>query len=266
MTAPPASTTESPSAPARTAPPGALRASGIKVHFEGVKALDGVDLELRSGEILGLIGPNGAGKTTLVNVLSGFQRPLEGAVSLDGEDVTGHGPHELARRGVVRTFQSGRYFGRLNVEENVEAGPVGTGLSRATARERVSDALELVRLAELADRPASSLTHGQERRLGVARAIAMRPRLLMLDEPATGLHEGESRELVEMLASLPRTLDCGVLVIEHDMRVIMRLCDRIQVLDYGLTIGAGTPAAVRREPAVIRAYLGSDGGGDSAPD
>jgi branched-chain amino acid transport system ATP-binding protein len=234
-----------------------LTGTGIGVHFEGVKALDGVDIELRRGEILGLIGPNGAGKTTLVNALTGFQVPTHGRLLLGDDDVTGQPPHRLARRGVSRTFQSGRSFPDLTVLENVEAGPVGLGVRRREAAARARAALDAVGLDVGHDTFANALTSGQERRLEVARAIAMRPRFLFLDEPAAGLNETEGDELVKTVAVLPAQLECGVLVIEHDMRVIMGLCDRLHVIDHGQTIAQGDPEVVRTDPAVVEAYLGS---------
>jgi branched-chain amino acid transport system ATP-binding protein len=234
-----------------------LGAADVRVHFVGVKAIDGVDLELRRGEILGLIGPNGAGKTTLVNVLSGFQRPTTGRVLLGGSDVTGWAPARLAAHGLARTFQGARLFGGLTVFENVEVGAVGVGVGRRRAREVAWDLLERMHLAGQADVPAAALPHGAERRLGIARALASRPGFLLLDEPAAGLNEAESDELVEALATIPREFGCGLLVIEHDMRLIMRLCHRIQVLDHGKTIATGSPQEVRASPAVLTAYLGT---------
>jgi len=237
-----------------------LAGAGVSVHFEGVRAVDGVDLALRSGEILGLIGPNGAGKTTLVNALTGFQAPTAGRLLLDGREVTGMAPHKLARAGVARTFQSGRSFPDLTVEENVEVGAVGLGVKRREARERARAALAELRLADRADVFAGALSSGEERRLQVARAIAMRPRYLFLDEPAAGLNETEGDELVTAVAALPERLGCGVLVIEHDMHVIGGLCHRVQVLDHGMTIATGTWEHVRSSPAVIAAYLGTEAG------
>jgi branched-chain amino acid transport system ATP-binding protein len=233
-----------------------LQAHGLAVHFEGVKAVDGVDLTLERGEILGLIGPNGAGKTTFVNAITGFQPPTAGTIELDGANVTGWSPSRLARAGIVRTFQSVRLFPRLSVLENVEVAAVGCGLNRRAARRM---AIELLRRFDLAGRAhelGTGLPHGQERRLGIVRALAARPKYLLLDEPAAGLNESESDELVEALGGIRNDFGCGLLVIEHDMRVIMRLCERLQVLDYGKTIAIGTPAEVRRDPAVLVAYLG----------
>jgi ABC-type branched-subunit amino acid transport system ATPase component len=244
-------------APAPDGAAASLAGENIGVHFEGLRALDGVDVTLARGEVLGLIGPNGAGKTTLINALTGFQPPSTGRLLLDGRDVTRTPAHKLARAGISRTFQSGRSFPDLTVFENVEVGAVGIGVRRQEARRRAREALAELRLLERSDLLAGSLSSGEERRLQVARAVAMRPRYLFLDEPAAGLDENESDELVVAIAGLPERVGCGVLVIEHDMRVIMGLCHRIQVLDHGVTISIGTPQEVRADPAVITAYLGA---------
>jgi ABC-type branched-subunit amino acid transport system ATPase component len=233
-----------------------LEARGLKVHFGGVHAVDGVDLVLRRGEILGLIGPNGAGKTTLVNALSGYQKVAAGTVSLDDTDVTGWSPHRLARLGLARTFQSVRLFPDLTVLENVELGGVGVGMRRPAARRWARELLERLKLDDKAHLYGTGLPHGLERRLGIVRALAAKPAFLLLDEPAAGLNERESDELVASLTLIRDDFSCALMVIEHDMRVIMRLCERIQVLDYGKTISIGTPAEVRNDPAVLTAYLG----------
>ena len=235
-----------------------LKARDVRVHFEGVKALDGVDLDLARDEIVGLIGPNGAGKTTLVNVLSGFQRPSEGTVRLSGIDTTDWNPARLASAGLTRTFQNARLFHNLTVFENVEAGAVGVGCRRGEARRRAAEMLERFHLHSRASVLAGSLAHGDERRLGIARAFATQPRFLLLDEPAAGLNEQESDELVRVLTAIREDFPVGVLVIEHDMRVIMRFCERIQVLDYGRTIAIGRPDEIRENPAVLDAYLGAE--------
>jgi len=234
-----------------------LAGTGIRVHFDGVKAVDGADITLAGGETVGLIGPNGAGKTTLLNVLTGFQVPTAGTIAIDGVDVTGRPPERLARAGVARTFQGVHSFSDLTVFENVEAAGVGVGLRRRAARERAHEALERMGLHGRGEELARSLPTGDERRLQVARAIAMRPRFLFLDEPAAGLDETESDALVEAISALPADLGCGVLIIDHDMRVIMRLCQRIHVLNFGVPLMVGTPEEVRADPTVIEAYLGS---------
>ena len=233
-----------------------LTTRGLAVHFVGVKAVDGVDLDVVPGTILGVIGPNGAGKTTLLNAMTGFQRPTAGRVEIDGADATHWSPQRFSDAGVARTFQGVRSFARMTVAENVEAAALGTDSRRRAARTRAGELLELVGLADLSARDAEALPYGDQRRLGLARALAGSPRFLLLDEPAAGLNELESDELLEMLGRIRTDLGCGLLVIEHDMRLIMRLCDLVQVIDYGKTIKLGEPAKVQRDPAVLEAYLG----------
>ena len=229
----------------------------MSVDFAGLRAVDDVDVSLGSTEILGLIGPNGAGKTTLMNVISGSQEASHGAVYFDGTDVSNWVPHRRARAGLARTFQGVRLFDDLSVAENVEVGAVGFGLSRKAAQERSWALLEQMDLVSLAFTRAGDLPHGDARRLGLARAAAMRPRCLLLDEPAAGLNEEETDELGRAIRSLRAEWSVGVLVIEHDMRLIMDLCERIQVLNFGVTICIGTADQIRNDPAVIEAYLGT---------
>ena len=230
------------------------------MRFGGLTALEDVDLSLAPGELLGLIGPNGAGKTTFVNVLTGFQRADAGSVRLGEQDVTGWPADRIGRAGVARTFQAVRLFGGLSVQENVELAAVAAGWPRAEARQRAGELLAWLGLDRHAAARADSLPYGEERRIGIARALAGRLRFLLLDEPAAGLNESEADELVETIACIPERFGCGVLVIEHNMRLIMALCRRIQVLEQGRTIAIGTPAEVRADAAVRRAYLGVDAG------
>lgn len=245
-----------PPAPVRAQKPVLLEAHAITVRFAGLVALNDINLQLREGEILGLIGPNGAGKSTMVNVLSGFQKPSEGRLTLAGSDITGRAAQHVARLGVVRTFQAVRLFSRLTARENLIAAGVACRHSVSESTAAAQSLLARFGLEALADAPVTRLTHGQERLLAIARAVATKPRLLLLDEPAAGLHEGESADLVTMIRSLVDDLGLGVMLIEHDMKVIMSACSRIHVIDHGSTIGEGTPREIQGNAAVIDAYLG----------
>ncbi len=241
--------------------PGAERlvAERIRVHFEGVRAVDGVDLTLERGQIMGLIGPNGAGKTTFLNAVSSFVGLTAGRVILGDVDVTGFSPERLAKQGLVRTFQDVATFPALTVFENVELGALGAGLSRRKGRDEAKDRLDLFGLRRLATVPASALPHGEERRVGIARAVACAPRFLLLDEPAAGLDDVESLQLADTIAAIREQLSCGVLLVEHDMRIIFRVCERIQVLDYGKSLAVGSPDEIRQNKQVVAAYLGQKG-------
>ena len=238
--------------------PAGLAAEGVCVRFGGIVALADVSLLLTPGEILGLIGPNGAGKTTLVNVLSGFQRLTAGSVRIDGRAAARLRAEDAPAAGVVRTFQAVRPFRGLSVAENVEAGAVARGLSRAEARHETRTILASLRLDAKADWPAHALSFGEEHRLGLARALALAPRYLLLDEPAAGLNAGEIAELGALIGGVRDRLGCGVLVIDHNMGFIMAICERLQVLASGRTLAIGPPAAIRADAAVRRAYLGAD--------
>jgi branched-chain amino acid transport system ATP-binding protein len=244
--------------PARR-PGESLRASSVSRSFEGVKALQDVTLELHRHEVVGLIGPNGAGKSTLVNVLSGFDRPSAGSVELDGRDVTGWRSHRRARVGLARTFQHSRSFRDLSVRENVEVAALGVGASSREARRRTDGLLELLGLESQAGRRAGTLAHGDERRLGVARALATEPAFVLMDEPAAGLPEAEVPDFASVVRSVRDDHDAGVLLIDHNMALVMGVCDRIQVLDQGRTLAEGTPAEIRQNLDVAAAYLGETG-------
>ena len=224
--------------------------------FDGVQALRGVTIELGRGEVVGLIGPNGAGKSTLVNVLSGFDRPDDGRVELAGEDVTGWPPHRRGRRGLARTFQHSHAFRDLSVRENVEVSALGVGAGPREAARRADGLLGRLGLDRYQDASAAALAHGDERRLGVARALATEPRFVLLDEPAAGLPEAEVPDFAALVRSIAGEHGAGVLLIDHNMALIMETCDRIQVLDQGMVLAEGTPEEIRGNLDVAAAYLG----------
>jgi branched-chain amino acid transport system ATP-binding protein len=216
----------------------------------------GVSLALHRHEVVGLIGPNGAGKSTLVNLLTGFDLPTSGAVSLDDRDITRWSASRRGRHGLARTFQHSHPFRSLSVRENVEVSALGVGTSPADARRTADELLGLLGLAGYAEAPAGALAHGDERRLGVARALATRPSFVLLDEPAAGLPEAEVPEFASVVRSVRDDHGAGVLLIDHNMALIMDVCDRIQVLDHGRTLAEGTPGEIRANLDVAAAYLG----------
>jgi branched-chain amino acid transport system ATP-binding protein len=240
-------------------PGGTLRASSVSRSFEGVQALRDVTLELHRDEVVGLIGPNGAGKSTLVNVLSGFDFPSDGMVVLEEKEITAWSANRRARAGLARTFQHSRSFRRLSVRENVEVAALGVGLGARAARERADNLLELLGLGDDAEVPAEALAHGDERRLGVARALATEPRFVLMDEPAAGLPEAEVPDFAAVVRSVLAEHKAGVLLIDHNMALVMEVCDRVQVLDQGRTLAEGTPAEIRANLDVAGAYLGETG-------
>jgi branched-chain amino acid transport system ATP-binding protein len=211
---------------------------------------------LHRHEVVGLIGPNGAGKTTLVNLLSGFDRPTGGTVELVGRDITSWSPHRRGRAGLARTFQHSRSFAALTARENVEVAALGGGARTREARRRADELLELLGLTEQGELPAGALSHGDERKLGVARALATRPRFVLLDEPAAGLPESELPDFAAVIRSVRDEHEAGVLLIDHNMALVMDVCDRIQVLDQGRTLAEGTPDEIRGSVDVAAAYLG----------
>jgi branched-chain amino acid transport system permease protein len=235
-----------------------LEAESVGKRFGGVEALKGVNLSLAEGQVVGLIGPNGSGKTTLLNCLSGVFPPTSGRISIDGCALSGVA-YKAARRGVVRTFQNIRLFGRLTALQNVEAGALGAGrVARRRSRSYGEQVLEELGIAPLADRFAETLSYGDQRRVEIARALAARPRYLLLDEPAAGMNDAESDELAGSIERIRGDHGCGVLVVEHDLRLIMRVCESIVVLNEGDVISRGRPDEVRADPAVVAAYIGTE--------
>ena len=235
-----------------------LTSQGIGVTFGGFTALTDVAITAKTGEIVGIIGPNGAGKTTLVNVLTGMVNPTTGDFGINSLDLSDKPSHQLARSGIVRTFQNLRLFGALTVRENVETSALVAGMHRTGAVVPSVDALIAeAGLWEHRDRRASALDYGNSRRLELARAVAMAPSFLLLDEPTSGMSDGESEQMIEQVRHMAATVGAGVLVIDHDLNFITGISDRIYCLDQGRVIAHGTPDEVQSDPHVRAAYLGS---------
>lgn len=234
-----------------------LSAENVSVAFAGLKALSSVTLDIKPGQISGLIGPNGAGKTTLVNVLTGFQLPTDGAVMLNGQPLGKLKPHQVRRRGIARTFQGGRLFRDLAVIDNLEVTGVGLGMSRRAAVAQAEAMLEWIGISALGDRIAGTLPYTDERRVAIGRALMGRPAYILLDEPAAGMSAPEAVELSALVRRIARELGCGVLLIEHNVGLVLGLCDHIVVLDSGAVIEEGTPAEIRASEKVRHAYMGT---------
>ncbi len=247
-----------------------LRAENVSMHFGGLKAVQNVDMTIRKGDIFGIIGPNGAGKTTFFNVCSGLYRPTAGRVFLRGEDITGMSPEKIARKGMARTFQNIKLFNFMSVLDNVKVGfhsKTGTTLAGAilrTATYRRDEAeivekglkiLDMVGLSQYRDVKAGNLPYGLQRRVEIARALALDPGILLLDEPVAGMNPNETQDMVRFIRTL-KDLEYTVAVIEHDMKFVMNCCDKVLVLNFGEKISEGTPGEIKADENVHVAYFG----------
>ncbi len=249
-----------------------MEAQGVAKHFGGIVALSEYSLTIRKGELIGLIGPNGAGKTTVFNILSGVLAPTNGSILFDNKEIAGLGPVKTARAGIARTFQNIRLFDSMTVLDNIRTGfhcSMGRGLfstilqlprqrrSEHSMTRRAQQLAELIGIAHLLDKRSGDLPYGDQRRLEIARALALSPKLLLLDEPAAGMNPGETEDLVRTIRHIHKEFHLAILLIEHDMHLVMNLCERLQVLNYGCLLAEGTPSEIQNNPQVAEAYLGT---------
>lgn len=248
-----------------------LKLSRITQEFGGLRALDSIDLTVTEGQIFGIIGPNGAGKTTLFNIITGIYVPIEGTIHFRNEELKKNSPHKVAKLGIGRTFQNIRLFNKLSVIDNVRVGShainksgffsdlIGLPLARRQEKQILNQAGQLLNLVGLYEKRgefADNLSYGEQRRLEIARALALDPSLLLLDEPAAGMNSSEKAELIELIYLIRREMNLTILLVEHDMNLVMKICQRIAVLDYGRKIAEGSPQQIKNDEAVISSYLG----------
>ena len=250
-----------------------LKCQHLGIQFGGLKAVDDFNMEIGESELMGLIGPNGAGKTTVFNLITGVYKPTEGSLYLNGERMNGKKTHQIVHAGIARTFQNIRLFSELSVIDNVKVAynmHVKYGLLEAIGRfgryfteeeqitEKAMELLKIFHLEDKADELAKNLPYGEQRRLEIARALATEPKLLLLDEPAAGMNPQETKELMELIRWIREKFDLSILLIEHDMGLVMGVCERIYVLEYGICIANGTPDEIKHNKRVIEAYLGEE--------
>ena len=250
-----------------------LKVNNASMIFGGLRAVSNLTMQIDEGELIGLIGPNGAGKTTAFNMLTGVYEPSEGVITFDGQKINGKKPYQVTQMGIARTFQNIRLFSELSVLDNVKIAfnsQVRYGLLEAVGRfgryfkeeetieEKALALLKIFHLEKFRDEMARNLPYGEQRRLEIARALATAPRLLLLDEPAAGMNPQETKELMEMIRWIKKESDLSILLIEHDMQLVMNVCQRIYVLEYGICIANGTPDEIKHNKRVIKAYLGEE--------
>lgn len=250
-----------------------LKTDGVSKVFGGLKAVSNFDIEINEGELIGLIGPNGAGKTTVFNLLTGVYQPTTGTIDFAGKSLVGLKPYQITSRGIARTFQNIRLFSELTVLDNVKIAydshekyslvesVFRLGRYFKEEDEITKKSLELLKIFKLEDKAyevAKNLPYGAQRRLEIARALATKPKLLLLDEPAAGMNPQETQELMEMIRWIRKEFGLSILLIEHDMSLVMGICERIYVLEYGCIIASGTPEEIQKNPEVIKAYLGGE--------